>query len=350
VKIHEKYISRCIQLGKNGLGTAAPNPMVGCVIVHNGSIIGEGFTSQFGGPHAEVNAINAVTNKELLKEAILYVTLEPCAHHGKTPPCADLILKFNIPKVVVGIADPNEQVSGRGIERLAAAGCEVIYPVLEKEVREHHKRFLTFQEKKRPYIILKWAESLDGYIAPTLEKRSVTAEPYWITNRFSRQKVHQWRTEEQAIMVGSATVLADNPKLTSRLWKGKSPIRIIIDKDLEITPEHHVLDDTIRTLIITQTKPTANACTKTKYEVVDFTQNLASQICSALYRNQIQSVLIEGGAQTLQTFIDADLWDEARVFTGTNNFCEGLAAPAISGDLQKTITIDDDVLKIIHHD
>lgn len=332
------------------MGIAAPNPMVGCVIVHNGSIIGEGFTSQYGGPHAEVNAIKAVANKELLKEAVLYVTLEPCAHHGKTPPCADLIIKYGIPKVVVGITDPNEQVSGRGIERLVAAGCEVIYPVLEKEVREHHKRFLTFQEKKRPYIILKWAESLDGYIAPTKEKRSETAEPYWITNRFSRQKVHQWRSEEQAIMVGSATVIADNPKLTARLWKGKSPMRILIDKHLAVTPEHHILDDTLRTLVITQTKPTANGYTKTAYEVVDFTKNLASKICAALYTNQIQSVLIEGGAQTLQTFIDADLWDEARVFTGPNKFHGGLAAPVISGDLQKAMTIEEDVLKMIYHD
>lgn len=324
--------------------------MVGCVIVYDGNIIGEGFTSAFGGPHAEVNAINAVVNKDLLKEAVLYVTLEPCAHHGKTPPCADLIIKYNIPKVVIGIADPNEKVSGRGIERLTAAGCEVIYPVLEKEVRKHHKRFLTMQEKNRPYIILKWAETLDGYIAPNKEKRSAAAEPYWITNPYSRQKVHQWRSEEQAIMVGSGTVLADNPKLTARLWKGKSPIRILIDKNLEITPEHHVLDDSVQTIIITQTKPVVNTYTKTHFEVIDFTPELASQICSLLHANQIQSVLIEGGAQTLQTFIDAELWDEARLFTGTNYFHEGLLAPKIAGDLQKTMTIDNDVLKIIHHD
>jgi len=324
--------------------------MVGCVIIHDGNIIGEGFTSKFGGPHAEVNAINAVANKDLLKEAILYVTLEPCAHQGKTPPCADLIIKYNIPKVVIGMVDPNEKVSGRGIKKLTAAGCEVIYPVLEKEVREHHKRFLTYQEKKRPYIILKWAESLDGFMAPNKVKRSATAEPYWITNRYSRQKVHQWRCKEQAIMVGSTTVLADNPKLTTRLWKGQSPIRILIDKNLEITSEHHVMDDSVRTIIITQTKPKENTYNKTHFEVIDFTKNLAFQICSLLYAHQIQSVLIEGGAQTLQTFIDADLWDETRVFTGTSYFHEGLLAPKIEGYLQKTMTIDNDVLKIIHND
>jgi diaminohydroxyphosphoribosylaminopyrimidine deaminase/5-amino-6-(5-phosphoribosylamino)uracil reductase len=324
--------------------------MVGCVIVHNDSIIGEGFTSPYGGAHAEVNAINAVANKDLLKEAVLYVTLEPCAHQGKTPPCADLIIKNNIPKVVIGIADPNEQVSGRGIERLIAAGCDVIYPVLEKEVREHHKRFLAMQEKKRPYIILKWAETLDGFMAPNKDKRSATAEPYWITNRHSRQKVHQWRCEEQAILVGATTVIADNPKLTARLWKGHSPIRILLDKNLEITPKHHVLDDTVQTLIITETIPEVNPFSNTHFEVIDFTRNVASQICSLLYANQIQSVIIEGGAQTLQTFIEANLWDEARVFTGENYFYEGLLAPKISGDVQKTLTIGNDKLKIIYHD
>lgn len=324
--------------------------MVGCVIVHSGRIIGEGFTSAYGGPHAEVNAINAVVNKDLLKEAVLYVTLEPCAHHGKTPPCADLIIKHSIPKVVIGIADPNKQVSGRGIEKLTAAGCEVVYPVLEKEVREHHKRFLTFQEKNRPYIILKWAESLDGFMAPNKDKRSATAKPYWITNRYSRQKVHQWRCEEQAILVGSSTVLADNPKLTARLWKGPSPIRIVLDKNLEVTPEFHVLDDTVQTIILTGNKSKVSSLNKTHFEILDFTQNIASQICSLLYANQIQSILVEGGAQTLQTFIDADLWDEARIFTGTNYFNEGLVAPKISGKLQNTCTIGNDKLKIIYHD
>ena len=213
MKIHEFYILRCIEIAQNGLGTTAPNPMVGAVIVHENKIMGEGFTSPFGGPHAEVNAINSVADKSLLPQSTIYVTLEPCSHFGKTPPCADLIVKHKIPRVVIGLLDPHDKVAGKGVKKLMDAGCEVTVGVLEKECREHHKRFLTFQEKKRPFIILKWAETADGFIAPEKTLRSQNKEPYWITNTYSRQLVHKWRTEEQAILVGTNTVLDDNPKL-----------------------------------------------------------------------------------------------------------------------------------------
>jgi diaminohydroxyphosphoribosylaminopyrimidine deaminase/5-amino-6-(5-phosphoribosylamino)uracil reductase len=221
VNIHEKYIKRCIEIAKNGLGTARPNPMVGSVIVHEDVIIGEGYTSTYGGNHAEVNAIHSVQDKSLLKQATLYVTLEPCSHYGKTPPCSDLIITHNIPKIVIGCVDDNKKVEGQGIERLRKAGCHVIVGVLENACKEHHKRFLTFHNKKRPYVILKWAETKDGFIAPVSKD---TLQPVWITNEYSRQLVHKWRAEEQSILVGTQTVLDDNPSLTVRDWTGENPI------------------------------------------------------------------------------------------------------------------------------
>ncbi|NNJ89817.1 MAG: bifunctional diaminohydroxyphosphoribosylaminopyrimidine deaminase/5-amino-6-(5-phosphoribosylamino)uracil reductase RibD [Eudoraea sp.] len=349
MKIHEKYILRSIELGKNGLGTAAPNPMVGCVIVHKNTIIGEGFTSPFGGPHAEVNAIESVKAKELLKNSTLYVTLEPCAHHGKTPPCVDLIIKWKIPKVVIGIKDPHEKVGGKGIEKLLAAGCEVVTPFLEDSCREHHKRFLTFYEKKRPYIILKWAQTQDGFMAPSLNQREKDPNPFWITNRYSRQKVHQWRTEEHAILVGTNTVLLDNPKLTSRSWTGNSPLRIILDKDLKTPSAYNIFDGTVETLIFTQGNVPNNTQQGIQYECIDFSE-LAPQVCDTLFKKNIQSVIIEGGAATLATFIKADLWDEARIFTGTNSFKTGLKAPELKGTKISQSYIGLDTLSILRND
>ncbi|WP_422079755.1 bifunctional diaminohydroxyphosphoribosylaminopyrimidine deaminase/5-amino-6-(5-phosphoribosylamino)uracil reductase RibD [Ulvibacterium sp.] len=347
---HERYMRRCIQLAKNGLGTTAPNPMVGCVIVHQDKIIGEGFTSPYGGPHAEVNAIEAVRDKSLLREATLYVTLEPCSHFGKTPPCADLIIKHTIPKVVVGILDPHDKVSGRGVERLRNAGCEVVLGILEGACRQHHKRFLTFQEKARPYIILKWAQTLDGYIAPDKSVRNEDPEPYWITNTHSRQKVHQWRSEEQAILVGNQTVLEDNPRLDVRHWHGKSPLRVVLDKNLKIKKDFHILDGSIPTLILTTVTDSSRYVEGILYEVLDFSANLAEQICDVLHKHQILSVLVEGGAQTLQTFINSGLWDEARVFTGTRTFTNGIAAPKLSGSLLQTESIHTDTLHTYQND
>ncbi|MGY0408085.1 MAG: bifunctional diaminohydroxyphosphoribosylaminopyrimidine deaminase/5-amino-6-(5-phosphoribosylamino)uracil reductase RibD, partial [Polaribacter sp.] len=237
-----------MQIAKNGLGTTRPNPSVGAVIVHQNKIIGEGFTSPFGGNHAEVNAINAVKKKELLKEATMYVTLEPCAHFGKTPPCADLIVKNKLNKVVIGCVDSNSLVAGKGITHLQKAGITVLIGVLEDECRAHHKRFFMVQEKKRPYIILKWAETSDGFIAPKIRKKIA---PVWITNSYSQQLVHKWRSQEHAILVGTNTVVKDNPSLNVRSWFGKNPVRIILDKNLRIPKNSTVFDGNVKTIIIT---------------------------------------------------------------------------------------------------
>lgn len=327
---HETYIKRCIDIAKNGLGITAPNPMVGCVIVCNDKIIGEGFTSAYGGNHAEVNAINSVSNKGLLKQATLYVTLEPCSHFGKTPPCSELIVKHQIPNVVIGCVDDNPQVAGKGIAKLKAAGCNVTVGVLKSECKVHHKRFFTFHNKKRPYIILKWAETNDGFIAPTTKENT---EPVWITNKYSRQLVHKWRAEEQAILVGTITVLQDNPSLTVREWTGNNPIRIVIDRKNKLSKDYSVFNSESETIIISKNE-------------VDFKNPLAQEISHYLHSKDINSIIIEGGAQTLQTFIDENLWDEARVFTGSSVFETGTKAPKFSGELISEQSILEDSLHI----
>jgi len=330
VNIHEKYIKRCIEIAKNGLGTARPNPMVGSVIVHEDSIIGEGYTSKYGGNHAEVNAIHSVQDKSLLKQATLYVTLEPCSHYGKTPPCSDLIIAHKIPKVVIGCVDDNKKVAGKGIERLINAGCQVIVGILEEACKEHHIRFFTFHNKKRPYVILKWAETKDGFIAPASKD---TLKPVWITNEYSRQLVHKWRAEEQAILVGTNTVLNDNPSLTVRDWTGENPMRIVIDKKNDLTTEYNVVNNEAKTKIINNTL------------INKLEGNTAEQILNLLTENEITSVIIEGGSKTIQTFIDANLWDEARVFVGDIYFKQGIKAPVFSGKLISEQFIKEDVLK-----
>ncbi|WP_027126683.1 bifunctional diaminohydroxyphosphoribosylaminopyrimidine deaminase/5-amino-6-(5-phosphoribosylamino)uracil reductase RibD [Gelidibacter mesophilus] len=350
MNIHEKYIKRCIEIGKNGLGTTAPNPMVGCVIVYGQEIIGEGFTSPYGGAHAEVNAISSVKVQSLLKKATLYVTLEPCAHFGKTPPCADAIIKFKIPKVVIGTIDTFNKVSGKGVEKLKASGCEVIVGVLEDEVKKHHKRFFTFHNKKRPYIILKWAESADGFISPHTKDE---LKPVWITNEISRQLVHKWRAEEQAILVGTNTVIADNPSLTVRDWTGKSPIRIVLDKNLRLPKNASVFNEKAKTILISEKNEKSTIGTEHRdleFLSWNLKEILAQQICTILFNRDINSVIIEGGRQTLQTFIDENLWDEARIFTGTNFFTSGTKAPHLSGTLTFEEKILDDTLKIYTND
>ncbi|WP_047788833.1 bifunctional diaminohydroxyphosphoribosylaminopyrimidine deaminase/5-amino-6-(5-phosphoribosylamino)uracil reductase RibD [Tenacibaculum mesophilum] len=342
---HEFYIVRCLELAKKGIGTTRPNPSVGAVIVHNNKIIGEGFTSPYGGPHAEVNAINAVQNQELLKEATIYVTLEPCSHHGKTPPCADLIIEKGIPNIVIGCVDTNSLVAGKGIERLKKAGRNVIVGVCQKDCIEHHRRFFTVQNKKRPYIILKWAETKDGFIAPLKKDEQ---KPVWISNQYSQQLVHKWRSEEHAILVGTNTVIADNPSLTARNWKGNNPIRIVIDKNLRIPSEVTVFDGNVKTIIVTEEKKEENQ--HVIYEQIDFSFQVAEQICEVLYKHQIQSVIIEGGAKTLQTFIDANLWDEARVFIGDVVFGEGVKHPIFNAKLSSEEKIDNDTLRIYRND
>ncbi|MEO9511353.1 MAG: bifunctional diaminohydroxyphosphoribosylaminopyrimidine deaminase/5-amino-6-(5-phosphoribosylamino)uracil reductase RibD [Flavobacteriaceae bacterium] len=350
MNIHEKYMLRCIQLGKKGLGTTAPNPMVGAVIVHKNKIIGEGYTSPYGGAHAEVNAIHSVKNKKLIPEAILYVTLEPCSHFGKTPPCTDLILEHKISEVVIGLQDPHDKVAGKGIKKLQESGCKVTVGVLEKSCRHHHRRFLSFQEKKRPYIVLKWAETSDGFIAPDKKRRGNTPQPFWISNTQSKQLAHKWRSEEQAILIGTTTALDDNPKLTLRSWDGKNPTRIVLDKNLKVSTDSNVLDATVKTIVITEigdeTKYVDGVC----YELMDFSLPIAKQICAILYKHSITSVLIEGGTRTLQTFIDEGLWDEAKIFQAATTFLNGIRAPKISGQLSDKKNITSDTLSIYIND
>lgn len=350
VNIHEKYIKRCIDIGKNGLGTTAPNPMVGCVVVHENKIIGEGFTSPYGGAHAEVNAINSVKDQSLLSRSTLYVTLEPCSHYGKTSPCADAILNFKIPQVIIGTIDTHNKVSGKGIEKLKASGCDVRVGFLEDDVKRHHKRFFTFHNKKRPYVILKWAETTDGFIAPQTKSKK---QPVWITNPISRQLVHKWRAEEQAILVGTNTLLEDNPSLTVRDWSGNNPIRIVLDKTLRIVKDATVFDDKAKTIIISDKG--ASGVSKTENSILKYLDwglkdVIAEQICTVLFENDINSVIIEGGRQTLQTFIDENLWDEARIFTGPTSFGSGTKAPQCSGRLLSQENLLDDTLKIIIND
>jgi diaminohydroxyphosphoribosylaminopyrimidine deaminase/5-amino-6-(5-phosphoribosylamino)uracil reductase len=368
LKHHETYIKRCIEIAKNGLGFTRPNPMVGSVIVHNNNIIGEGFTSKYGGNHAEVNAINSVINKDFLKESTLYVTLEPCSHFGKTPPCSDLIIKHQIPNLVIGCVDDHEKVAGKGIEKLRNAGCNVTVGVLETECKEHHKRFFTFHNKKRPYIILKWAETSDGFIAPErhYEQNEVNslsterlpkqinsprkdAKPVWITNEISRQLVHKWRAEEQAILVGTNTVLQDNPSLTTRDWVGENPIRVILDGSLKLSKKYNVFNNEAKTIIITD-KEISSTKENIYEEVVFYEANLAHETCNILYEHQINSIIIEGGSKTLQTFIDENIWDEARVFTGNSSFIKGTKAPKFSGRLIYEEKIITDILKIYKND
>ena len=323
---HEKFIKRCIQLAKNGLGTTYPNPMVGSLVVYNGKIIGEGWHYKSGQAHAEVNAIGNVKDKSLLKKSTIYVSLEPCSHYGKTPPCADLIIKSGIKKVVIGTVDPFAKVAGNGIKKLIEAKCEVIVGVLEEECKLLNKRFFTFHTKKRPYIFLKWAQSADGFLSPeTLPDQK--REPVWISNEFSKQIVHQQRATEQAILVGTNTVVQDNPSLSTRLIKGSDCLRVVIDLNLRIPKHSKIFDGSQPTVVITKNENPPENSENLSYKVIPG-KNLAPEVCDTLYKLNIQSLIIEGGSQTLQTFIDANLWDEANVFTGNDtHFLNGTKAP-----------------------
>jgi diaminohydroxyphosphoribosylaminopyrimidine deaminase/5-amino-6-(5-phosphoribosylamino)uracil reductase len=347
VKIHEKYIKRCIELAKNGLGTTYPNPLVGSVIVYKDKIIGEGWHKKSGEPHAEVNAVNSVKDKSLLNKATIYVSLEPCSHFGKTPPCCDLIIKNNIPNVVIGTVDPNIKVAGNGIKKLIEAGIHVTVGILEEECHELNKRFFTFHEKKRPYIILKWAESQDGFIAPT---EKLERKPVWITNTYSRQLVHKWRTEEQAILVGTQTVIDDNPKLDARDWYGNNPIRVVLDQNNRIPKDNHILDNQVKTILFSRFE-TAVEKENSIFETIDFEKNVAQQVIQSLFKHNIQSVIIEGGRQTIQTFIDANLWDEARIFIGKVQFKNGIKAPnLVNKQFEKHLIVADELIISRNHD
>ena len=339
----EKYIKRCIELAKNGLGNTYPNPLVGSVIVHNGKIIGEGYHHKCGEAHAEVNAVNSVKNKKLLKESTIYVNLEPCAHIGRTPACSTMIINNKIPKVVVGSIDTFSKVSGKGVEMLQNAGIDVTVGVLENECRELNKRFFTFHEKKRPYIILKWAQTKDGFIDIIRTNKNEHGE--WITNELSKILVHKWRTEEPAIMVGTETAQLDNPKLDVREWSGKNPLRITIDKSLRLSMELNILDKSIKTLVYNHIKNEENE--NLEFKKINFNENIIPQILTDLYKRDIQSIIIEGGEKLLTTFIDNNLWDEARIFIGNKYFKQGIKAPALTIDNTNKTMINDSELFVV---
>ncbi|UCE93894.1 MAG: bifunctional diaminohydroxyphosphoribosylaminopyrimidine deaminase/5-amino-6-(5-phosphoribosylamino)uracil reductase RibD, partial [Flavobacteriaceae bacterium] len=341
---HEKFMERCLELASHGLGLVYPNPMVGAVIVYQNKIIGEGWHQKAGSPHAEVNAINAVRDKSMLQKSVIYVNLEPCSHHGKTPPCADLIVKHGIPKVVVGSLDPNPVVAGRGLKRLEDNGVELIKGVLKQECEELNKRFYTFHKKKRPYVILKWAQSKDGFIFPNTENIK-KGSPVWISNEFSRQKVHQWRTEEASILVGRKTVEQDNPRLNSRDFKGNPLYRIIIDPELRLTGDLNILDGSGPTLIFNAIRQEAeNNENNIEYCQLNFKGEVVEQILQVLYHKGIQSLIVEGGSITLESFMQSGLWDEIRIFEGAEDFNKGLKAPYFEGKLQAEFQIGNDKL------
>ncbi|MGI4806202.1 MAG: bifunctional diaminohydroxyphosphoribosylaminopyrimidine deaminase/5-amino-6-(5-phosphoribosylamino)uracil reductase RibD [Janthinobacterium lividum] len=344
---HEKYMRRCLELAALGAGFVSPNPMVGSVIVHQNKIIGEGYHQKYGQPHAEVNAVKAAFAQhenvaDLLKEATIYVSLEPCAHHGKTPPCADLIIKHQIPKVVVGCRDPFVQVDGKGIEKLRNAGIEVIENVLETECLDLNKRFFTRVLKQRPYIILKWAETADGFFAPE------DGSQRWISDPLSKRLVHQWRSEEDAVLVGKNTAAADNPQLNNRYQaNAKQPKRVVLDRRLELKPDLNLFDQSAETLIFNEVKTALEG--NNKYiSLEDFDLYLPQYVLFQLYLQDIQSLIIEGGAKTLKLFLDAGLWDEARIFQSKSRWGKGLRTPEISGELSSVSVVGEDQLSILH--
>lgn len=337
-EIHEVYMGRCLDLALNGIGNVAPNPMVGAVIVYNNRIIGEGYHARYGEAHAEVNAINSVKDKSLLKDSTLYVSLEPCTHFGKTPPCTDRIVEEGIPRVVVAMADPNPVVNGRGVEMLRQHGVEVTVGVLEERAQELNRQYIIYQTKQRPYVVLKWAQTLDGFIDRLREGASQPAE--WITNEQARMMVHKWRSEHQAIMVGTNTVEADNPQLNVRYWHGKNPTRVVIDRRLRLNAKAHVFDGSQPTLLFTGNN--SSALTRRnefagidKLEIIsmDFARDVETQILKELSERHISSMLVEGGGSFLSSFVKKGLWDEARIFVGNKFFGTGIKAPAAEGRL-----------------
>jgi len=335
-KQDEIYMQRCLELAQKGLGTTYPNPLVGSVIVYKGRIIGEGFHKIAGGAHAEVAAVNSVKNKEFLKDSTLYVNLEPCAHVGRTPACSNMIIQMKIPKVVIGCRDSYKEVDGKGIQKLKEAGIDVRFGILEKESKELNKRFFTFHEKKRPYVVLKWAQTIDGFI--DFERKATTpVKPNWITDEYARMLVHKWRSEEQAIMVATNTAEKDNPKLNIRDWSGIQPTRIVLDRTLRLQSNLYLLDGTQETIVFTEEKVQNRS--NVEYVQMSFTENFYSELFKQIQENEIQSIFVEGGAKLLQNLIDRNYWDEARVFIGDVKFIKGVKAPLINKQAIKIETV-----------
>lgn len=337
----ELLMQRTFDLARLGIGAVSPNPRVGCVIVKDGTVVGEGWHQIYGQAHAEVNAIANTENKSLLKGSTVYVNLEPCSHTGKTPPCADQLITHGIAKVVISNLDTNPLVSGKGVKKLQEAGIEIVTGVLEKEGRELNKRFFTFHEKKRPYIILKWAQTADGFIARS------TYESKWISNEFSRQRVHKWRSEEDAVLVGTKTAAHDNPMLTVRDWSGRNPIRIVIDRFLRLSDTLNLFDQSTKTICYNLLKHEEHPnLSLIRLEESDFIPDLVSHLTN----EKIQSVMIEGGSLTMSLFINAGLWDEARVFSSDRSFHTGIAAPSFQGYLMREEEIVNDTLKFFYQE
>ncbi|WP_423145977.1 bifunctional diaminohydroxyphosphoribosylaminopyrimidine deaminase/5-amino-6-(5-phosphoribosylamino)uracil reductase RibD [Rubrolithibacter danxiaensis] len=344
MQAHEKYMQRCIDLALLAKGNVSPNPMVGAVVVHNGEIIGEGYHQRFGDAHAEVNAINKVlahyaNAAELLKQSTLYVSLEPCAHFGKTPPCSELIIRHEIPRVVIGCADPFPEVDGKGIGKLRDKGIDVTVGVLKNDCENLNKRFFTHVKKQRPYLILKWAQTADGFFAPENGLKK------WISSPLSKKLVHQWRSEEDAVLVGKNTALIDNPQLNVREIAGRNPLRIVIDRNLELPFHLHLFDQSQETIVFNSVKTTIED--KIKYlEIEDFDNYLPQLISYQLFLMDIQSVIIEGGKKTLDLFLKAGLWDEARVFISKDRWSSGIHAPLMSNKATEIMEAGSDSLSI----
>jgi diaminohydroxyphosphoribosylaminopyrimidine deaminase/5-amino-6-(5-phosphoribosylamino)uracil reductase len=323
-----KFMRRCLELASGAEGMTYPNPMVGSVIVRNGNIIGEGFHLKAGGPHAEVIAINSVADKSVLDDSTLYVNLEPCSHFGKTPPCSDYIIANSIPKVVIGTTDTSEKVSGEGIKKLKAAGCEVVSGVIEEDCRWLNRRFFTFNEKKRPYITLKWAQSADGYI-DIVRSDDNKSGPHWISGKPERVLVHKWRASEQAILVGAGTLRSDNPALNVREWKGNDPLRIILSSSGKLDVD--LAAGKIKSGLLVFTHNAEVKIPDARMVLLSHNSPSSFQIAEYLYKEGIQSLFIEGGAMVLNHFIESGLWDEARIFRGKSFFNSGIQAPLIKG-------------------
>ncbi|MGB0932415.1 MAG: bifunctional diaminohydroxyphosphoribosylaminopyrimidine deaminase/5-amino-6-(5-phosphoribosylamino)uracil reductase RibD, partial [Chitinophagales bacterium] len=342
---HKKFMGRAVSIAQKGLGYAAPNPMVGAVLVHQNRIIGEGWHERYGEGHAEVNAIASVKkeNLSLLPHSTMYVTLEPCAHYGKTPPCAELLVKHQIKRVVIGYLDPTPKVYKQGIAILETAGIEVLTGIEAEKCRKVACRFLTFHQQNRPYIILKWAETADGFFAPKTDKQQ------WISNGIAKRLSHRWRAEEAAILVGRKTAEIDNPQLTPRLWKGKNPLRLVIDRNLQLKEKNlHLFDQSTPTVVFTSKK--ADSLQNLIFQNLDFSnKNIVAQILQYLHEQKINSLIVEGGKQILQSFIDLGLWDEARIFVGNSYWGEGISAPILKSiESIQNERIGDNTLKVIY--
>lgn len=339
----EFFMNRCIELALLGKGKVAPNPMVGAVVVHNNKVIGEGYHKQYGEPHAEVNAINDVANKNILPESTIYVSLEPCAHTGKTPPCANLIVKHNIKRVVIGMIDPFAKVNGLGIKKIKDSGAEVVIGVLNQRCIDLNKEFITFHTKKRPYIILKWAQTQDRFI-DQVRMPGDKQEPNWITNEACRALVHKWRSETSSILVGTNTAITDNPSLDVRTWSGKSPVRIVFDRTLRLPNTLKIFNKKQPTLIINDIKNESSG--NLEYVKIPFDNTFVQRLNNLLYKKDISSVFVEGGKQTLELFIKNNCWDEARIFTGGIKFNNGVRAPSIFADNYAEYKFDNSTLNL----